>query len=50
MRRGATERLPDLAAELVRLQVDVIVAGGSRRDPCGPARHAHDPDRDGGHR
>ena len=46
---GSAERLPDLAAELVRLQVDVIVAGGSRRDPRGPARHAHDPDRDGGH-
>ena len=46
---GSVERLPDLAAELVRLQVDVIVAGGAPRDPRGPARHAHDPDRDGGH-
>jgi putative tryptophan/tyrosine transport system substrate-binding protein len=27
---GSEERLPGLAAELVRLQVDVIVAGGSR--------------------
>ena len=26
---GSAERLPDLAAELVRLQVDVIVAGGT---------------------
>ena len=26
---GRAERLPDLAAELVRLQVDVIVAGGT---------------------
>jgi putative ABC transport system substrate-binding protein len=26
---GSQERLPDLAAELVRLQVEVIVAGGS---------------------
>ena len=47
---GKHERLPDLAAELVRLQVDVIVAVASRRDPRGPARHAHDPDRDGGRR
>src|SRR5919198_4970013 len=26
---GSAERLPDLAADLVRLQVDVIVAGGT---------------------
>ena len=29
MRRGNQERLRDLAAELVRLKVDVIVAGGA---------------------
>jgi hypothetical protein len=28
---GSVERLPDLAAELVRLQVEVLVAGGAPR-------------------
>ena len=31
MRRGRLDRLPELAAELVRLKVDIIVV--SRRDP-----------------
>jgi putative tryptophan/tyrosine transport system substrate-binding protein len=35
---GSEERLPGLAAELVRLQVDVIVAGGSRATRA--AQHA----------
>ena len=30
MGRGKTERVPELAAELVRLKVDVIVTGGPR--------------------
>ena len=34
---GVTERLPDLAAELVRLNVDVLVVGGSA---AGPGVHA----------
>lgn len=34
---GATERLPELAAELVRLNVDVLVVGGSA---AGPGVHA----------
>ena len=42
---GKAERLPDLAAELVRLQVDVLVARSAPRDPRGPARDQHDPDR-----
>ena len=36
MRRGSIDRLPELAAELVRLKVDIIVvAGGTRADPGG---------------
>ena len=34
---GSEERLPDLAAELVRLQVDMIVAGGSRQRSALPS-------------
>src|SRR2546426_9821841 len=33
---GKAERLPDLAAELLRLKVDVIVAGGA---PAPPSAH-----------
>ena len=36
------ELLPALAAELVRLQVDVIVAGAATRPGSGQARHIHD--------
>jgi putative ABC transport system substrate-binding protein len=36
---GRTERLPALAAELVRLKVDVIVAGAGRPTPHA-AQHA----------
>ena len=46
---GKDERLSDLAAELVGLQVEVMVAVGTARNPCCPACHAHDPDRDDGH-
>ena len=28
MRRGSVDRLPELAAELVRLKVDIIVVAG----------------------
>ena len=31
---GKRDRLPALAAELVRLKVDVIVTGGPRRNSC----------------
>ena len=40
------ERLPTLAAELVRLQVDVIVAGFPARTRGGEARHVDDSHRD----
>ena len=40
---GYAERLPALAAELVQLQVEVIVAPG----PRGPTRHQDNPDCDG---
>ena len=42
-----TDRLPALAAELVRLKVDVIVAGAPPRSRGGPTRHVDDPDRHG---
>ena len=36
MRRGKSDRLPELAAELVRLKVDIILAAtGARYDPGG---------------
>ena len=36
MRRGSAIGFPELAAELVRLKVDIIVvAGGTRLDPGG---------------
>ena len=36
MRRGSTIGIPELAAELVRLKVDIIVvAGGAPADPGG---------------
>ena len=41
------ERLPALAAELVRLQVDVIVAGAAPAPGGGQARHIHDSHRRG---
>jgi putative ABC transport system substrate-binding protein len=47
---GATEKLPALAAELVRLGVDVLVVGGSAAGPGGSRRErgdAHDSDRHG---
>ena len=43
---GKFDRLPELAAELVRLKVDIIVvAGGDRPDPGG-----HECDQDNSHR
>ena len=42
---GRLERLPDLAAELVRLRVDLIVAGGGAASPCGQAGDDNDPHR-----
>ncbi len=44
---GREDRLPDLAAELVRLQVHVIVTmAGDYRDACFQAGHTHDSDWD----
>jgi putative tryptophan/tyrosine transport system substrate-binding protein len=43
---GKLERLPDLAVELVRLKVDVIVAaGGYAGDPSCKERHQRNPHR-----
>ena len=42
---GKMERLPALAAELVRLKVDVIVAGSTRRGSRCSRRHDDDSDR-----
>src|SRR5262249_42674509 len=39
------ERLPELAADLVRLKVDVIVAGGTTAAPPCPSRHLTHPHR-----
>ena len=39
MRRGSVDRLPELAAELVRLKVDIIVAAGGAR-PIRAAKNA----------
>ena len=44
MRKGKLERLPDLAAELSRLKVDVIVAAVYASGPCCQECHQHDPD------
>jgi hypothetical protein len=41
---GQDERLPALAAELVRLPVDVIIAPGGTGQSCGSARDQHHPD------
>jgi putative ABC transport system substrate-binding protein len=42
------ERWPNLAADLVRLRVDLIVAGTTRRRPGGQACDQHPPHRHGG--
>jgi putative ABC transport system substrate-binding protein len=47
---GQYDRLPGLAAELVRLKVNVIVAGGPPGDPGGQASDRDDPHRHGGGR
>ena len=39
---GKLERLPELAAELVRLKVDVIVTGGPTANPCRQGSNYHD--------
>ena len=47
---GKLDRLPELAAELVRLKVDIIVvAGGDRYDPGGQECDQDDSHRYGGH-
>ena len=48
IRGGGAEpdRLSDLAAELVRLKVDIIVAAGSLSTPCRHESDQHDSDRD----
>ena len=43
---GKPERLSELAAELVRLPVDVIVASAPMGRPGGATGDPHDPDRD----
>ena len=40
--RGKTDRLPALAAELVRLKVDVIVTGWSDTNPCRQGSNDYD--------
>ena len=42
---GKPERLPGFAAELVALNVDLIVAPAVGFGACRQARHPHDPDR-----
>ena len=42
---GRDERAPALAAELVSLKVDLIVASGYQPGPGGQAGHQHDPHR-----
>ena len=39
---GALDHLPALAAELVRLKVDVIVTGGFANNPCRQGGDGHD--------
>ena len=39
---GKLDRLPELAAELVRLKVDVIVTGWSDNNPCCQGSNCHD--------
>ena len=39
---GTLDRLPALAAELVRLKVDVIVTGGPGIDPCRQGSNFYD--------
>ena len=47
MRRGSAIGTPELAAELVRLKVDIIVVAG--RDPLG-SRRLKNADQDDSHR
>src|SRR6516162_7909806 len=42
---GKLERFADLAAELVRLKVDLLFTPSTPRDACRPSRHADDPHR-----
>ena len=44
---GRADRLPGLAAELVGLPVDVLVADGTAAIRASEGRHRHHPDRDG---
>ena len=39
---GKLDRLPELAAELVRLKVDVIVTGGPTDNPCRQGSDCYD--------
>ncbi len=49
MRRGSVDRFPELAAELVRLKVDIIVVtGGDPDDPGGQECDQDDSHRYGG--
>jgi putative ABC transport system substrate-binding protein len=47
---GQYDRLPGLAAELVRLKVNVIIGRWSAGDPGGKASDRDDPHRHGGGR
>jgi putative ABC transport system substrate-binding protein len=40
---GTLQRLPDLAAELIRLKVDIILSIGYTRSPCRQAGNHDDP-------
>src|SRR5215475_4782224 len=45
---GKSDRLPELAAELVRLKVDLIVTTGEGAGTCGQECHHYHPYRDDG--
>ena len=47
---GKLDRLPELAAELVRLKVDIIVVAGGATDPGGQECDQDDSHRYDGHR
>ncbi len=48
---GKLNRAPELAAEVVRLKVDIIVVtGGNGPEPCGQECNQNDSHRYGGHR